>query len=63
MAQAIRTWFVRKPEGMPVSEGVEKLSAELSALDAVAKEGKANLERIQIEGVIVKVIKDKFSPK
>jgi|CZKX01.1.fsa_nt_gi hypothetical protein len=63
LMQDIRDWFSRKRDGWPTSEGLEKLSAELIALDEVAKEGKADLTRIQIEGVIVKVVKDKFSPK
>src|ERR1700721_1118986 len=62
LMQAIRDWFTVKPEGQPVSEGVRKFSAELAALDEVAKEGKADLDRIQIEGVIVKGIKDKSPP-
>ena len=36
---------------------------ELIALDAVAKDGKIDLSKIQIEGVIVKVLKDKFPPQ
>jgi hypothetical protein len=63
LMQAIRDWFTVKPEGQPVSEGVRKFSAELSALDEVAKEGRADLGRVQIEGVIMKVVRDKFPPK
>jgi hypothetical protein len=63
LMQDIRDWFSHKREGWPTSEGLEKLSAELIALDDVAKEGKIDLTRIQIEGVIVKVVKDKFMPK
>src|ERR1039458_9909165 len=39
LMQAIRDWFAK---GEPVSEGMRKLSAELAALDEVAKEGKAD---------------------
>ena len=63
LMQAIRGWFTVKPEGQPVSDGVRKFSAELAALDEVAKEGRADLDRIQIEGVIMKVVRDKFPPK
>lgn len=38
---------------------IEKLSAELSA---AVKEGRADLENIHSEGVIVKVVKDRFRP-
>lgn len=63
LMQAIRDWFTVKPAGQPVSEGVRKFSAERAALDEVAKEGRADLDRIQIEGVIMKVVRDKFPPK
>ena len=63
LMQNIRDWFSRKPEGWRISEGFAKLSGELIALDEVAKEGKIDLARIQIEGVIVKVVKDRFMPK
>jgi len=63
MMQDIRDWFSKTADGKPTSEGMWKLAVELSALDEVAKEGKADLTRIQIEGVIVKVVKDKFMPK
>lgn len=63
MMQDIRAWFSRPAGGKPTSEGMWKLGVELSALDDVAKEGKVDLTRIQIEGVIVKVVKDKFMPK
>jgi hypothetical protein len=63
LMQDIRGWFSHKVEDKPVSEGMWKLAVELSALDDVAKEGKIDLTRIQIEGVIVKVVKDKFMPK
>ena len=56
LMQAIRDFA----KGEPVSEGMRKLSAELAALDEVAKEGKADLDKIQIEGVVMKVVRDKF---
>lgn len=60
MAQAIRDWFSKVQDGKPFSEGIEKLGVELTALDLLGREGKADLSKIQIEGVIVKVIKDRF---
>ena len=63
MAQAIRDWFSKVQEGKPFSEGIEKLGVELTALDLLSREGKADLSKIQVEGVIVKVIKDKFPPQ
>jgi hypothetical protein len=40
-----------------------KVAVELAALDSAAKAGKVDLSKIQIEGVIVKVVKDKFPPR
>jgi len=63
MAQAIRDWFSKVQDGKPFSEGIEKLGVELTALDLLGREGKADLSKIQVEGVIVKVIKDHFPPQ
>src|SRR5690348_11950944 len=63
MAQAIRDWFSKVQDGKPFSEGIEKLGVELTALDLLSREGKTDLSKIQVEGVIVKVIKDKFPPQ
>jgi soluble cytochrome b562 len=62
LAQAVRTWFARKMDGKPLSEGMERLYVELAALESLAQDGKVDLSKIQIEGVIVKVVKDKFPP-
>lgn len=63
LAQAIRDWFSKVQDGKPFSEGIEKLGVELTALDLLSREGKADLAKIQVEGVIVKVIKDRFPPQ
>ena len=63
MAQQIRAWFARKQDGKPVSEGFEKFLVETIALQELAKEGKADLSKIQVEGVVVKIVKDKFPPQ
>jgi soluble cytochrome b562 len=62
LAQDIRDWFSRKQEGKPFSEGLERLYTELGALEILAQDGKVDLTKIQVEGVIVKVVKDKFPP-
>jgi len=59
----IRDWFSRKQEGKPFSEGLERLYVELAALESLAHDGKVDLTKIQVEGVIVKVVKDKFPPQ
>jgi soluble cytochrome b562 len=63
LAQDIRDWFSRKQEGKPFSQGLERLYTELGALEILAQDGKVDLTKIQVEGVIVKVVKDKFPPQ
>ena len=62
MATDIRVWFTEKQAGKPLSEGAERLIIELGALDLRAKDGRADLSKIQLESVIVYVVKQKFSP-
>ena len=62
LAQNIRTWFARKRDDKPGSEGMERLYVELGALELQAKDGKADLSKIQLESVIVWVVKQKFPP-
>ena len=63
LAQDIRDWFSSKQDGKPFSAGLERLYVELGALESLAHDGKVDLTKIQVEGVIVKVVKDKFPPQ
>lgn len=62
MAVRIRNWFADKQPGKPLSEGFERFLVETVALQDLAKTGKVDLSKIEVEGVIVKVAKDKFPP-
>ena len=62
LAVKIRNWFAVKAEGRELPEGFERLLVELGALDLAAKDGKADLSKIQIESVIVYLVKQKFTP-
>ena len=62
LAQDIRDWFSNKQVGKPFSAGLERLYVELGALESLSHDGKVDLTKIQVEGVIVKVVKDKFPP-
>jgi|SRR5579859_5134956 len=62
LAQNIRTWFAVKSEGKTSSEGMERLNIELAAVEIQAREGKADLSKVQLESVIVWVVKQKFPP-
>jgi hypothetical protein len=41
---------------------MERLYVELTAIDLQARDGKADLSKIQLENVIVYVVKQKFPP-
>ena len=62
LAQSIRNWFAVKQPGKPLSEGMERLAAELLTIELQAKDSKVDLSKIQIESVIVWVVKQKFPP-
>ncbi len=62
LATDIRDWFSRKPAGKPVSEGIEKLYVELTAAELRAKDGKADLSKIELESVIMYVTRQHFPP-
>ena len=62
LAQSIRTWFAVKSEGKTSSEGMERLNVELGAVEIQARQGKADLSKVQLESVIVWVVKQKFPP-
>jgi hypothetical protein len=63
LAAALKEFFVRTPPERDVSEGLMKFYVEVRALDMLAGTGKLDPDKIQVEGVIVKVVKDKFPPK
>ncbi len=63
LASEIHDWFNDVPAGKPIPEGLEKFEIELGALDMRAKEGRADLSKVQVEGVIVYVVKQKFAPQ
>jgi hypothetical protein len=62
LAAGIRDYFSRKMEGKPVSEGMERLYVELTVVELQAKDGRADLSKVQLESVIVWVVKQKFPP-
>jgi hypothetical protein len=63
LGQDIRNWFTSKKPGKEISEGVERLYVELAAIDNLAAKGKADLNKIQLENVILYVVKEKFPPQ
>lgn len=63
LAQDIKDYFVRKQAGSQASEGFVDFEAALGAVDDLAKKGKADLSKMQVESVIVYVVKQKFPPQ
>lgn len=62
LAKGIHDYFFVKLPGQHFNEGLWNLEVELTALEIAAEHGKVDLSKIQIEGVIVKIVKDKFPP-
>ena len=62
LAQDIRSWFAVKPAGKATSDGMESLYVELTAIELQARDSKADLSKIELESVIVWVVKQKFPP-
>jgi hypothetical protein len=61
MSQAIRDYF-SKTDGKPLPEGVETLYVEIGALESRAQAGRVDLSKVELEAVIVWVVKRKFAP-
>jgi hypothetical protein len=60
LAQGIHDYFFVTPAGERFAPGLWNLQVELAALDKAARDGKADLSKIAIEGVIVRVVKNRF---
>ena len=63
LAQDIKDYFVQKQAGSDTSDGFMDFEAALGAVENLAKQGKADLSKIQVESVIVYVVKQKFPPQ
>ncbi len=63
MAQAIRDYFAVKQPGKPFSEGIERLYLQLAIVEGQAKQGRVDLSKVQLESMIVWVVKQKFPPQ
>jgi hypothetical protein len=61
MAGQIRSYFTDE-NGRPMSAGIERLYVELAKLENRAKDGRADLSKVELEGVVVWVVKQKFLP-
>jgi len=62
LAGQIRSYFTDE-NGRPMSAGIERLYVELAKLENRAKDGRADLSKVELESVIVSVVKQKFPPQ
>jgi soluble cytochrome b562 len=62
LAQAIRDYFSQTQAGKHLPDGIERLAVEMTTVDDLAKEGKADPAKIQVESMIVYLVKQKFQP-
>jgi hypothetical protein len=62
LRDGIREYFSHTAAGKKLPEGVERLYVELGAVEIQAKEGRADLSRIQLESIIVWVVKQYVCP-
>jgi hypothetical protein len=60
-SQAIRHYF-SETNGKPLPEGVETLYVEIGALENRAEAGRVDLSKVELESVVVWVVKRKFAP-
>ncbi len=62
LAQRIRDFFFKMPaSGKGVPEGTNHFLAEMAAYEILAHQGKADLDKVQVEAIVVDVIKEKFA--
>ena len=57
LAQGIRNWISVKQPAKDLPEGNERLLVELVTIEGQAKDGRVELSRIQLESVIVYIVK------
>lgn len=62
LGRDIKNYFFHKDKDKPFSEGMEKIFVELTALELQARDGKADLSKVQLESIVVWVVKQKFPP-
>lgn len=60
LANAIWVYFTHDVPGKPTTQGVEDLMVQEMVVDKLAQQGKADPSKIQIEGMIVYVVKQHF---
>jgi hypothetical protein len=57
LSKAIHDYFYVIPEGQPESPGLIAFGAEFATVQNLAAEGKLDLDKVQIEGILLEIIK------
>jgi hypothetical protein len=63
LSQAIHDYFYSTPPGQPAPQGLIAFSAGLEAVDNLAVQGKLDRDKVQIEGVLLDLVKTNVMPK
>jgi hypothetical protein len=63
LSKAIHDYFYVIPEGQPESPGLIAFGAELAVVQNLAGEGKLDSDKVQIEGILLEIIKLDVVPK
>jgi hypothetical protein len=63
LSQAIDDYFTVIPPGQPEAPGLIKFEGGLSAVDNLAAQGKLDLDKVQIEGILLDIVKSDVMPK
>jgi hypothetical protein len=63
VAKAIHEYFYEKPADQPAPPGLIAFGGDLLAVEDSADQGKLDLDKVQIEGILLGVIKRDVMPK
>jgi hypothetical protein len=63
LSRAIHDYFYAIPSGKPESPGLTAFEGGLLAVDNLAAQGKLDLDKVQIEGILLDLIKTDVMPK
>jgi hypothetical protein len=63
LSQAIHDYFVVIPPGQPASPGVLAFEGGVGAAENLADQGKLDLDKVQIEGILLDAVKTDVMPK
>ena len=63
LSKTIHDYFYIIPEGQPESPGLIAFAGALAAVEDSAAQGKLDLDKVQIEGILLGIIKRDVMPK